>query len=315
MPWNDKYWDMLNNLYWTPRYLGFKSIPRDRWRVDGDRVLIPKELIQTSTGPLYFRSRKYDDLKSYLHEQEEILNHVFDLTFAIAGDDVINRVLCKPLGLDDAGPFKSIGREVGERYGWRPQENVTQQDGFFVSPKSLIGVELKLGSKSWPEQVAKYLALMMWEEQGTGARDDLGLLFVVPATALAEHWSDVGLTSSVIDPGFVDRLDRGRLPSRIRSLFEESPEALKDLASRLRLAVVSWGQLRSELVTYVENLDMSKPGDQSLHKLLGGLCDQIDRHGKTGIGRAGELVSSDTGTDQELHEGILTGGDAARLTR
>jgi hypothetical protein len=302
MTWNSKYWDILNNLYWTPRYLGFKSISRDDWTIDGDRISIPKELIQTSTGPLYFRSRKYDDLKSYLHDQEEILNHVFDLTFAIAGDDVINGVLCTPLGLDDAGPFESLGREVGQRYGWRPQENVTQQDGFFVSPKSLIGVELKLDSKSWPEQVAKYLALMLWEEQKTGARDQLGLLFVVPATAVAHHWGNVGLESSVIDPGFIDRLDRARLPARIKSLFEESPEALKKLAGRLRLAVVSWGQLRSELSTYGKSLDISKPGDQSLHKLLGGLCDQIDQHGKTGIGRAGELVSSDTGTNRELHE-------------
>jgi hypothetical protein len=305
MAWNSKYWDILNNLYWTPRYLGLKSIPRDHWRTDGDRISIPRELIKSATGPLYFRSRKYSDLKSYLHEQEEILNHVFDLTFAIAGDDVINRVLCKQLGLDDAGPFESIGREVGERYGWRPQENVTQQDGFFVSPKSLVGVELKLGSKSWPEQVAKYLALMMWEEQNRGARHHLGLLFVVPATALAQHWSDVGLTSSVVDPGFIDRFDLEKLPSKIRSLFQENPEILKDLASRLRLAVVSWGQLRSELATYGNSLDTSRPGDQSLHKLLGGLCDQIDQHGKTGISRGGELVSSDTGTDRELHEGIL----------
>jgi hypothetical protein len=296
MAWNSKYWDILNNLYWTPRYLGLKSIPRDHWGTDGDLISIPRELMKGSTGPLYFRSRKYGDLKSYLHEQEEILNHVFDLTFAIAGDDVTNRVLCKQLGFHDAGPFESIGREVGERYGWRPQENVTQQDGYFVSPKSLVGVELKLGSKSWPEQVAKYLALMIWEEQSTGARDYLGLLFVVPAAALTQHWSGVGLTSSVIDPGFIDRLDQEKLPSKIRSLFEENPEALKDLAGRLRLAVVSWGQLRSELATYGKSLDISRPGDQSLYKLIGGLCDQIDHHGKTGIVGAEELVSSGTGT-------------------
>jgi hypothetical protein len=55
----------------------------------------------------------------------------------------------------------SVGREIGLRYGWRKSENVTQQDGFFVSPSSLIGVELKLGSVSWAEQVAKYAALMV----------------------------------------------------------------------------------------------------------------------------------------------------------
>src|SRR5581483_3977673 len=193
MAWIDKYWDILNNLYWMPRYLGLKSISRDKWRMDGDRISVPRELVQISNGPLYFRERKFDDLKSYLHEQEEILNHLFDLTFSIAADDVINQMLCRPLGFEDAGPFDSMGREVGRRYGWRHQENVTQQDGFFVSPLSLIGVELKLSSTSWPEQIAKYLALMMWEEQLTGRHDHVGLLFVVPENRVGVHWADVGL--------------------------------------------------------------------------------------------------------------------------
>ena len=66
---------------------------------------------------------------------------------------------------------------------------MTQQDGFFVSRKSLIGVELKLGSASSPEQIAKYMALMEWEEQLTGRRDQLGLLFVVADTAVKKHWT------------------------------------------------------------------------------------------------------------------------------
>jgi hypothetical protein len=37
-------------------------------------------------------------------------------------------------------------------------------DAFFLSPSSLIGVELKLDSPTWPEQIGKYLALMVWEE-------------------------------------------------------------------------------------------------------------------------------------------------------
>ncbi len=223
MTWIDKYWDIVSNLYWTPRYLGLKSISRDKWLIDGDLISIPRELIWTTNGPLYFRERKFDDLKSYLHGQEEILNHLFDLTFSIAGDDVINQVLCKPLGFDDTGPFNSIGREVGQRYGWRQQENVTQQDGFFVSPKSLVGVELKLGSTSWPEQIAKYMALMVWEEEQTERHNQVGLLFVVPENAVESHWGDVGLAGAAIDAGFLNRLDQEKLPSRIRDYFRRSP--------------------------------------------------------------------------------------------
>ena len=291
MAWIDKYWDIVSNLYWMPRYLGLKSISRDKWRIDGDRISIPKALIQTTNGPLYFRERKFDDLKSYLHGQEEILNHLFDLTFSIAGDDVIKQVLCKPLDFEDAGPFDSIGREVGRRYGWRHQENVTQHDGFFVSPKSLIGVELKLDSRSWPEQIAKYGALMVWEEEQTGARDHVALLFVVPESALQSHWGDVGLADAAIDAGFLDRLDREKLPSKIRKLVQDDPETLNAIASRLRLGAISWASFRDSLRAYCANLNISRAGDQTLHKLLGGLCDQIDYHRKTGIKQPTELVS------------------------
>ena len=293
MAWNSKYWDIIENLYWTPRYIGLKSIPRDKWTINDDRVSIPKELIKTKDGPLYFRSRKAADLKSYLQGQEEILNHLFNLTFSIAADDVISQALCKPLGFEDSGPFESIGRDVGERYGWRAQENVTQQDGFFISPKSLIGVELKLGVTSSAEQVAKYMALMEWEEQKTGHRDHLGLLFVVPNDAAATLWTDVGCVGGVIAPAFVDRFKK--LPPRIRELFDLRRDSLKAVASRLRLGVLSWTQFQNSLVSYRADLDNSKPGDQTLGRLLDGLHDQIRHHGKTGIAGAGELVSAETG--------------------
>jgi hypothetical protein len=35
-----------------------------------------------------------------------------------------------------------------------------------------------------PEQIAKYLALMVWEEQISVKRENLGLLFIVPDRAL-----------------------------------------------------------------------------------------------------------------------------------
>ncbi len=308
MAWNAKYWDILSNLYWTPRYLGLKSVPRSKCIVDGDQVSIPLDLIGTADGPLYFRSRKVDDQMSYLGGQEEILNHLFDLTFSIAGEDVISYALCGPLVLEDSGPFESIGREIGQRYGWHRLENVTQQDGFFVSPRSLMGVELKLGSKSSAEQIAKYLALMIWEERLTGRRDQHGLLFLVSAGAIASHWKDVGLNNGSIDQSFIDRLGKMKLPSRIKRLFADESDRLQAVASRLRLAVISWQQFRNSLSEYRSRLDLSRPGDQTLDNLLGGFCSQIDQHGKTGIVRQGELESA-SGTGKRLHEALLNTGN------
>jgi hypothetical protein len=281
MAWNDKYWDIIGNFYWTPRYLGLKSIAQDKWRTDGDRVSIPKELVADASGPLYIRSRTFSETKAYLSGQEEILNHLFNLVFAIAGDAVVSRLLCKPLGISDAGPFESIGREIGSRYGWRKSENVTQQDGFFVTPSSVVAVELKLGSTSWPEQIAKYVALMIWEEGVSGTRASLGLLFVVPETA--GHWATVGLDGPCIDANFAGRLNPEKLPKKIQSLFEQHPHKVASVLKRLRLAVVSWQAFRDEIAAIQNECNGSQPGDQTLHRLLAGLHAQIVAHDKTGL--------------------------------
>jgi len=283
MAWNDKYWDIISNLYWTPRYLGLQSIGRDKWRVEGDWVSIPKGLIANASGPLYSRSRSFSKTKAYLNGQEEILNQVFNLVFSIAGDEVVSRLLCRPLEIADPGPFKSIGREIGSRYGWRESENVTQQDGFFVTPTSLIAVELKLGSTSWPEQIAKYAALMIWEEAASGTRSNLGLLFIVPETALPGHWASVGLTAPHIDAKFAGRLDRAKLPKKIQTLFEQNPDKVTAVLERLRLAVIPWGSFRDQIEAIEKELNGSGAGDQTLQRLLAGLRAQIDGHDNTGL--------------------------------
>jgi hypothetical protein len=314
MAWNDKYWDIISNLYWTPRYLGLKSIARDKWEIEGNRISIPKELIANTSGPLYSRSRSFDESRAYLNGQEEILNQMFNLVFSIAGDEVVSRLLCKPLGISDPGPFQSLGREIGSRYGWRKSENVTQQDGFFVTPSSLVAVELKLESTSWPEQIAKYVALMLWEEAFSQPRANLGLLFIVPEAALSAHWANVGLDAPKIDAGFAGRLDPLRLPKKIQTLFEANPAEVQSVLGRLHLAAVSWGQFRAAIAAIETELDSHRVGDQTLLRLLAGFRDQLDHHDKTGVKvsvRGGEMFTVEDGkiTDRDLHGEILGGDD------
>lgn len=143
MTWNSKYWDILDQLYWSPKYLGLRSISQKHWIKRDGLICVPEELVN-KTGPLYSRQRNISDLKEYLHGSEEILNDIFDLTFSIAPDSLINDILLRPLGFEDCGPFDSIGRESATRYGWGVLDNVTQHDGLYVSKQSVVGVEMKL---------------------------------------------------------------------------------------------------------------------------------------------------------------------------
>jgi hypothetical protein len=114
VPWSQKLWDMIRLLYWTPRLVGFGSISEDKYPAD---FKVPKALKGTGWR-LYSRNRKIDGLLSYLNGQEEFLNLFLNIAFAIAPDEVLSRLLCTPLGIPDAGPFKSLGpRELAAQYG------------------------------------------------------------------------------------------------------------------------------------------------------------------------------------------------------
>jgi hypothetical protein len=286
MSWNSKYWDILDQLYWWPRYLGLRSISQKNWQKKDGMVCVPAELVNNS-GPLYSRERKSADLVDYLHGSEEILNHLFDITFSIAPDSMVNDLLLAPLGFSDSGPFESIGRESSKRYGWGVMDNVTQHDGLFVSAQSAIGVELKLLSSSWPEQIAKYAALLTLEELVSGPRQQLGLLYIVPDAALKNHWHNCGLAGPVINRSFLDTQWQRKLPKVIANLFENHREHVASVLDRIKLGIITWEKLRQGMVTIQESLDLTHRGDQTLDRLISGFVAQLDAHRDTGITHLG----------------------------
>ena len=255
MEWNEKYWDMMSNLYWTPSYMGWKRIQRKNWKIADGIVSVPEAEVAKGAHALYSREPLSDPVtvRKSLSNKEEILNHVFNITFAIASDAVIQRLFCEPLGIDDHGPFLSLGREILKRYGL--EENVTQQDGLFVSPNAIVGVELKLGSKSWPMQIIKYAALMVLEEDfrkrvGGYGKAQLGLMFIVPNNSLPTHWNDVNLTGPHIDASFLSKIGREQLDKKQRpnielgKLLVTHREQFVSVLTRLKLSVVSWTAFR-----------------------------------------------------------------------
>ena len=165
LPWTATYWDALRYYYWSVRYVGLKGIPRGELVRDGDWIRVPAHHLRDTRG-VYVREVKAAALEADLHRDEVTLNQVLSTTLAIAADAVIGRLLARPLGLAETGPFERIGDEIAGRYGWGGGENVTQQDGFYVGPASAIALEIKLGASTSAEQVLKYAALHAWRRYG-----------------------------------------------------------------------------------------------------------------------------------------------------
>lgn len=107
MAWNRTYWDILDGFYWSPRKLGLKSIPRSKMTPTEGGVIVPNELLNP-TGPLYRRVGNAATAYASLGSLEEPLNDVFDLTMAIASDEIRRRLLFAPLGIKDDGSIEMV---------------------------------------------------------------------------------------------------------------------------------------------------------------------------------------------------------------
>jgi hypothetical protein len=124
---------------------------------------------------------------------------------------------------------------------------------------------------------------MVWEELRSSKLAHLGLLFIVPEKAIDRHWPNVGLIGPVVTADFLNKIDQEKLPSRINQLFDDRKDHIASVLERLKLKVVTWTAFRGAITKIQSELDCARPGDQTLSRLLAGLCAQIDAHEGTGI--------------------------------
>lgn len=213
---------------------------------------------------------------------EETLNHIFNITFAIAPDSVVRELLHQSAGIEDRGPLETVGREMPARLGLG-KANVAQQDGLFVSPQAILSVELKLGAKTSREQMLKYLMITLLEEKRSGKRSDIGLLYITPHDA-AEVMHQAGATEGgQLPEDFIGQFQPTKLNATARRIIESDREGMEDVASRIRLSHISWAALVSRSEDVLARLDMKSVGHQTLARLLQGFVNGVRDHKGTGL--------------------------------
>jgi hypothetical protein len=63
MEWNEKYWDMIVNLYGTPSHMGWKRIQRKILETKDGMVYVPEANIAKGAHALYSREPLSDPEK------------------------------------------------------------------------------------------------------------------------------------------------------------------------------------------------------------------------------------------------------------
>lgn len=274
--WTDRYWDILDQLYWSPQYLGLKSIPQSQWNIDRKTVSVPIDLVNRS-GPLYRRARKWREYWVYVQRQEESLNHVLNLALGILPGVVLSELLLEPAGAAPDPEISGIGREVRTRLGWKPTDNIAQPDGFFISETTVLCLEIKLGARTTLDQVVKYACLMAAEQRLHGRRDQLRLVYLTPDGTLERLEKQIGMPLESLQRLPVARA-AGACGNRLVSRFIAShTEAFEDTLRRMLLHAASWRDVRAAMARSMSGLGNGK-GDLTLLRLLSGLDALLQNH-------------------------------------
>lgn len=280
MGWQSKHWDTMEQIFWSLKYVGLEVIPEKRLVRDDKTVNVPMEMLGTR-GKIYRRVRTAAEQRDYLLAQEEALNHVFDIAYGIAPDSLIEKSLLNPLGFADEGEFHSIGREVDERFLDYGVGRFQQQDGFFVSQNSGVGVELKLGSKSSIDQILKYAMLLALEEMRNGSKQQIGLLFIMPDVG-DDHWKACGLAGPVISSDYYPMFEKAK-SKVVREFYEKHEVEMRSVLDRMVLGAVSWSDFHQSMSVFKNSLGTETAGDQCLSRLIDGVLGQISDHKLTGL--------------------------------
>ncbi|MBU6394094.1 MAG: hypothetical protein KGQ75_05955 [Sphingomonadales bacterium] len=254
------------------------SIPKREWTVDGAGVTIPSSYLQNG-GSIYTRKGTARENAERMRRLEEPLNHIFDITFGIAPSQTIRSLFFSPLSFDGKGQVERLGREVAARYPEMAGGNVTQQDAFFVAEDALVGVELKLGSKTWPGQVLKYLALMVCEERLTGSRSRIGLLYVTPNRDGTVVLGQAGCASDGSLPeGFLASIPNSQKNALLDRLLVEHGALFEAASKRLQVRHISWAELHESAQALADAESGIDAGSETHKRLMQGFVAAIDSH-------------------------------------
>lgn len=283
MNWTEKYWDALEQLYWTPKYLGLKSIPQRHWERTGDRVSIP-ETMTNPTGPLYRRVTQAKTFKKHVRQHEETFNHIFELAFGILDGEITNDIFCQLLGCSFEDSFKSYGRELGPELGFPKLYDICQPDGYFSGKNWTLAVELKFDAKTSLDQLAKYLLALSVERDQNADRKPVSLVYIAPnpedllRDAFPFSVNEIG--SSEIDVIFASAKPSVLKP--LRKLEATVANVLDDLS----LSACSWMDMDNALQAKSASISNIDPESRTVVRLLQGLSSEIRNHPASGYRRS-----------------------------
>ncbi len=283
--WTSAYWDILEQVYWVPPYIGMKSIPRKLWQTHGDRVSVPS-IMTSSNGPLYFREKKTADFWPYIQRQEETFNHQFELFASLLSPEDLALVLAPICGLPQGLAISPLGRSTNSHLKWSEMGNYTQPDLFLRGPSAIAMIELKFNAKTNMDQFGKYLALIARDDDLYGGKPLRRLTYILasrePVMALEKQLGQSIRDISQLAPETIATHVKN---AKVASYLRENPDPVRRAITQTQINAVSWQALHDRLVEVSKQAD-NKPGVRTFCRILSGMAEAVLMHPLSKVKRA-----------------------------
>lgn len=278
LSWTDKYWDLVDDYYWDMPSLGMEPIPKDRVEKHTEHVCVPADLLNKNGGRLCRRVGTAKENLGALRSDEVALNHLLNIGLACLADSVLADLVFSPVGIKSSQPITNVNKDFGRRYNIVGGQNITQHDGFYVSENASVGLEIKLKAKSSWDQIAKYAHLHLLEESHSGHKKDLGLLYLMPASALRDFNAKFQIPRKAVAEAIISRAVKQPEPKGILKRIAADPARYADALERMTIIGMSWTAWVSEIGRSASFVDTTTAGGETLRKVLDGLSSAVRDH-------------------------------------
>lgn len=247
--WNSTYYDIIQEYYWDPKLLG-----------------------RVPANPAIFANDK--EMLGNLRRMEVSLNHMLALFFGLAPQDYIRSVETKAFGDSSGEIYRNVS--IFELRRTAPHDP-TQPDVFLVSGDTCFSVEVKIGAKSYLEQVVKYALLHRDYEMRLGNVLKSRLLYLTPRSVSktwTEKFFDIDAMQAVLE-----HFDYGTFLKKAKMAEVCPPEALKVAALSMQVAHITFDQLNEFTKDYAASILSEAPYADTVRKLLDGLLHEFEFRG------------------------------------
>lgn len=272
--WTRVYWDIFDHLYWTPSYLGLKSVTQSNWMREGDKICIPAEMSHPK-GPLYYRHQDRNIALENAQRFEEPFNHLLDLTLSLLSDEDLAAFLSSLCDLPDLDRLRCSGRELSDELQWH--ENTTRPDVLARGEGQLVMVEIKFGAKTSLDQIAKYMAVAVRDAQLNGEKALTSLTYIVPGdNPIDQIEKAIGMTLSDFKQIDLNTLCEGR-NSTIAEILLRDQELTRRVLRDTHIKSVSWNKLHSVCLAQARDVPDDRFG-RTYRNLMLGLAEAVKIH-------------------------------------